>query len=271
MKREILSCTYRPDLKGFPNIALPFYPRSTGHFQRVLDEEFVPAGMKNFVQFFWCVKGEGELFLEGEWMPMHPGDVVYRLPMEEHRLRSRNGEWEYRWIAFDGPGARDFMLSYGYPRTCFHAGICPHELFISFENHLRDRTPYAWRQMVADVVSILAAAGGCNEESSLENRILRETIRICKENFGNPNLNVNALAERLEIDRSTLRRIFRKKMNQLPSEYLSQLRLQHAFSMLKQTFLPLSEIACRSGFQDVNYFCRVIRKSTGRTPSELRS
>ena len=81
---------------------------------------------------------------------------------------------------------------------------------------------------------------------------------------------MNSLAERLEIDRTTLRRLFLRKISITPSEYLGQLRLQKAISLLKQTAHPLTRIAELSGFHDVNYFCRSIRRSTGRTPGEIR-
>ena len=135
---------------------------------------------------------------------------------------------------------------------------------------MQELTPFCWRQMVSLICDILAAAGGMNAEGTLENRRLQEAIRICRENFHNPNLNVNSLAERLEIDRTTLRRLFLRKISITPSEYLGQLRLQKAISLLKQTAHPLTRIAELSGFHDVNYFCRSIRRSTGRTPGEIR-
>lgn len=273
-KRIVLRSLHRPELDSFPKVGLPFYPRSMGHFQRNMDDgEVVPPGQKPFVQFYWCVEGEGEMIRDpgAEPLRIHPGDVFFRMPLEQHVFRSVSPRWEYYWLAFDGPYAADFMRSYNYPPDPFFAGECPHELFLELNSRMQELTPYSWRKMVSLICDILAAAGGTNREATLENRQLHEAIRICKENFQNPNLNINALAERLEIDRTTLLRLFRRKISITPSGYLAQLRLQKAISLLKQTRYPLQKIAGLSGYSDVNYFCRVIRNSTGRTPGEIRS
>ena len=81
----------------------------------------------------------------------------------------------------------------------------------------------------------------------------------------------NRLADELAMDRSTLRRIFQSKMRMTPSDYLAKLRIQHALSLLDQTRLPLAEVADRSGFSDVSYFCRVIRRAVGVSPGSFRA
>ncbi len=124
--------------------------------------------------------------------------------------------------------------------------------------------------MFAEICRILAAAGGTNNEPTPENRLVLEVVSICGERYDDPDLNVNSLAEELSVGRSTLLGIFKKKMNLTLSAYLGQVRLQSALSMLKNSMSPLHEIAAAGGFRDVNYFCRFIKKHTGRRPSELR-
>ena len=41
--------------------------------------------------------------------------------------------------------------------------------------------------------------------------------------------------------------------------------------LLDQTRLPLAEVADRSGFSDVSYFCRVIRRAVGVSPGSFRA
>ena len=242
----VLSSLHRPELNQFPNIA---------------------------VQFYWCIAGEGEMECAPGSSPcrIRKGDFFYRLPFEQHFFRSTSPDWEYRWVAFDGPGAADFMRSYSYPAVPFPAGECPLELFQEIDAWLQELTPYSWRKMVALVSDILAAAGGTNREETLENHQLQESIRICRANFPNPNLNINALSERVGVSRTTLLRLFRRKMNMTPSDYLLQLRVQRAVSLLRETRYPLHRIAELSGWNDVNYFCRIIKRVTGRTPGEIRS
>ncbi len=261
----------RPEVNVLPSVALPIYPRSIGHFLfRNGMTEYYPGKERPFVQFYWGVDGSGEFMVDGKPSVMLPGDVLYRLPGEDHLHRSLTPRWEYRWVVFDGPFAETFMRSYHYPRTCFHAGKVPHDLFLKLENRMRERSPFCWREMVAIIAEILARAGGMYDVETREGRIVRDVIRLCRENFTDPSLNVNALAEMMGMDRSTIRRIFQKRMNILPGRYISDLRLQHALSRLHETLLPLREIARESGFSDPTYLCRIIRAKTGLTPDAFR-
>ena len=262
---------FRPELKQYPNIDLPVYPRSIGHFIRQPgNREDVKAGEKNFVQLFWGIRGTPQFERNGKCHILRPGHVIYCLPDEPYVIRTHQEECEYRWIVFDGPNAAGFMLSFGYPRTAFHAGPCPHQNFINFEEHLLVRSPYSWRRMFCEICNILAAAGGTMDAPTFENEKLHEILMICRARFGDPSLNIKTLSGELNLDRTTLLRIFRKKMNISPSEYLSMLRLQRALSLLQNPRLSLSEIAEQSGFRDSNYFCRFIRKNTGKRPSQWR-
>jgi transcriptional regulator, AraC family len=54
------------------------------------------------------------------------------------------------------------------------------------------------------------------------------------------------------------------------NEYLTQVRLEHARQLLKGYDLKIKDIAAICGFMDSNYFCRLFRKHTERSPSEYR-
>lgn len=263
----------RPDLSRLPDVALPFYPRSMGHFYRYGGySETVPENIKDFVQLFWCIAGAGEFLVDGKWLELKADEVFYRLPGQAHIDRTRTEPWEYRWIAFDGAGAADVMRSYNYPDTPFYGGVCPHSLFMEFEERLRECTPYAWRRMVAIISAILAEAGGVPEDPEYNGGIFSKALQICKEQFKDQGLNVNILAEKLEVSRTTLLRVFRSAMYTTPSEYLQSLRLQHATSLLEyRPDVPVHKVAERSGFSDPGYFSRLIRKRFGKSPIELRT
>ena len=83
-------------------------------------------------------------------------------------------------------------------------------------------------------------------------------------------ISIQTLADLCSINPNYAGQLFKQKMNQNLSDYLSQVRLQAALSLLRNSRRPLREIAVQCGFRDLNYFCRFIRKNTGRRPSELR-
>ena len=273
LKEKKLHALSRPDLNRLPDIALPLYPRGTGHFHRYSGQgESIPENIKHFVQLFWCAGGAGEFLIDGNWVEMKTGEVLYRLPGQSHINRTLTEPWEYRWVTFDGPGAGGLVSSYNYPATPFYAGSCPHSLFMEFEERLRECTPYAWRRMVAIVFELLTEAGGGPDDPDGGEGLFGRAMRICKEGFSDRDLNVNSLADALEVNRTTLLRVFRSGMGMTPSDYLQSLRLQHAMSLLEYRHdIPVHLVAERSGFSDPGYFSRLIRKRLGRSPVELRT
>ena len=55
-----------------------------------------------------------------------------------------------------------------------------------------------------------------------------------------------------------------------PAQYHLQLRLNSARDRLKNTRLPVGEIAQQLGFESAQYFSRIFKQKTGRTPNSFR-
>jgi len=72
------------------------------------------------------------------------------------------------------------------------------------------------------------------------------------------------------MSRSNLMRVFRKGTGQSPIEYLLRLRIQKSMELLRNTDLPITEIAMEIGFRDSNYYARQFRRTTGKSPRIFR-
>ncbi len=64
--------------------------------------------------------------------------------------------------------------------------------------------------------------------------------------------------------------LFRSVTGQTISEYVHNQRMKTALYMLTESELTVSEIADYLGYNDVSYFHRIFKRSTGKSPSELR-
>jgi AraC family transcriptional regulator, transcriptional activator of pobA len=53
-------------------------------------------------------------------------------------------------------------------------------------------------------------------------------------------------------------------------EVISQVLLLEAKSLLKQTAIPIKEIAFHLNFQDYSHFTKFFKDATGRTPADFR-
>ena len=54
------------------------------------------------------------------------------------------------------------------------------------------------------------------------------------------------------------------------SAWLNEFRVEKAKEMLRDTRLSIREISLACGYTDANYFARVFKRITGKTPSEYR-
>ena len=78
------------------------------------------------------------------------------------------------------------------------------------------------------------------------------------------------LAETVHMSQSCFRHHFTRITGVPPGEFLINLRLRKAILLLTLPN-PIAEIAKLSGFEDSNYFARLIRKRTGYSPKEIQS
>lgn len=79
-----------------------------------------------------------------------------------------------------------------------------------------------------------------------------------------------SVAQAFYISPNYLSHLFQKTGAIGFNEYLNHTRLEHAKTLLKGYDLKVKEVAHRCGFVDSNYFCRLFRKNTERSPSEYR-
>jgi transcriptional regulator GlxA family with amidase domain len=78
------------------------------------------------------------------------------------------------------------------------------------------------------------------------------------------------LAEIAQLSVHHFARAFRQSLGIPPHNYIVQRRVEHAQQMLRNTDLPLSEIAIEAGFTDQSHLARHFRTITGVSPSLAR-
>lgn len=79
------------------------------------------------------------------------------------------------------------------------------------------------------------------------------------------------VAEKFSISPDYLSHLFSEKKQLGFKETLIYCRLEKAKNLLKTSDLKIIEISKLSGFHDVNYFCRLFKKETQRTPTQYRN
>lgn len=83
-------------------------------------------------------------------------------------------------------------------------------------------------------------------------------------------ISLDDLSETFFINKFYLTRLFREQYGVSVNDYLIQVRLSHAKSLLKSANIPIKKISSDCGFKNTNYFYKVFRKREGVSPGEYQ-
>lgn len=124
--------------------------------------------------------------------------------------------------------------------------------------------------LIAKLCTIYANRNASNQKSrNDEDLALMRAISYIHENYGE-RISISDLAHETHLSKSSFLRKFISVCNMPPNEYIIQKRLEVAITLLKNTDIPLGEIAERVGFYDFSHFSRTFKRLKGITPSEYR-
>jgi transcriptional regulator GlxA family with amidase domain len=83
-------------------------------------------------------------------------------------------------------------------------------------------------------------------------------------------LSLSTLAKELQLSPAQLTQKFTLRFGKNPMSYITELRLQKAQALLRETNLTLAGIASRCGYDNEYYLSRIFKRKLGMTPSEYR-
>lgn len=128
--------------------------------------------------------------------------------------------------------------------------------------------PYSLRTLDQTIAKVLAA---CNErlpaESGPQTPVERARAYI-ESNFSGE-LNLDEIAHIAGMSKYHLSRSFRAELDVGVKEYQNRCRIEQAERLI-QDGLNVAEAGFAVGFSDPNYFSRIVKKYTGRSPSSMK-
>jgi transcriptional regulator GlxA family with amidase domain len=98
---------------------------------------------------------------------------------------------------------------------------------------------------------------------------LASAVRMMEATIDAP-LTIAAIARRSGVTTRTLETLFQKAIGESPGAYFLRLRLSAARRLVRDSRIPLADIAARTGFSSAASFSRAFRKAFGTAPSALR-
>ncbi|MDR1282436.1 MAG: helix-turn-helix domain-containing protein [Opitutaceae bacterium] len=98
---------------------------------------------------------------------------------------------------------------------------------------------------------------------------LRTAISYARQHTGEL-LQVRDLARHAGVSRRALEQRFAKTLERSPADYIRDMHLERAKDLLRETMLPIPDVATASGFSSPEYMARVFRARLGVSPLHFR-
>lgn len=105
---------------------------------------------------------------------------------------------------------------------------------------------------------------------AIDNIYCSKALKFIQEEYFK-DISAEAVAEHVNISRSTLDRLFRKLLGRSVEKEIYRLRMELAEKLLRETDLSVNAVAKRTGFDRVEYFVRTFKKIFGDPPQKYRN
>lgn len=106
-------------------------------------------------------------------------------------------------------------------------------------------------------------------QNSRNSKSIRAAVKYIEDNF-QKQITLDELAEVVHLNPVYLSALFKKETDRTLTDYIIDIRIQHAKELLRTTFLSVQEIVDKIGYKDNRYFSRLFRKNVGIYPTEYR-
>lgn len=140
-----------------------------------------------------------------------------------------------------------------------------HLLLVRISNLLQAR-----RQRKNDEGKQMLSAEDIQTDEPGERMFLERFKKAAKSHIGDANLRMDDLGSELSLSKVQMYRKVKALTGKTPAEVLREMRMQKAYSLLKQTDKTISEVAAEVGFAIPGYFSACFKKQFGINPTQLR-
>lgn len=98
-------------------------------------------------------------------------------------------------------------------------------------------------------------------------RSIRRCLEYIQEHYQDDEISFDDLCRITETSRSYLSSLFKQETGIGYKDYLNEVRISHAISLLEKTEMKVQEISEQVGFSNVEHFSRTFKSRTGISPS----
>ncbi|WP_199619301.1 AraC family transcriptional regulator [Paenibacillus alkalitolerans] len=256
------------------------------HHRKALSHHMSSSHFHRTYEVFYLMSGKREFFIKDRTMVIEEGDVVIISPNVLHRTTNTEMPAHERlivnihesyFIASDGSHADIlhplFEKEYVYVKCSSHDRMTIDALANKIIQEVRDKKPgyetYAQAltlQLLIDCCRLMTETGyETPEHPSSKHERISEVVRYINSHYMEE-LSLQRLAEKFYVSPYYLSRFFKEATGFTFVEYLNNVRVKEAMTLLLSSSMKANMISKRVGFGSVTHFGRVFKQVTGHAP-----
>ncbi|TLS54286.1 helix-turn-helix domain-containing protein [Paenibacillus antri] len=126
------------------------------------------------------------------------------------------------------------------------------------------------RERCLDVFRDLAEQMQTIRQSKGHRSLILQIRKYIEENYGNPDLSLNYLSDKFDINPKYLSKLFKDEIGEKFLDLLISQRIEKAKQLMQETDKPIQEISEEVGYTNYNSFNRAFKNVVGVSPSDYR-
>lgn len=233
------------------------------------EDDHVRPHFHNSIELVYVLSGVLKATLNGETHTVPEGTMLINSSYTIHSYETPDAS--YAVIAIipmnEVPSIRQTLLGQAF-RSCLH----PDDAKGTLRTLMEMMAAFAGEHAVAlkglsyAVLGLLIDRVGLMEaRQSDQTAFIREVLNYLQQCHAEP-LSVQRVADRFGYSRSRFSHLFHAHLGCTLFEYIAALRCRHAAQLLKETDMPVSDVAMAVGFESVRTFYRAFKRQYDMTP-----
>lgn len=260
------------------------------NFEMNLDECGIEQGIPGFgykyevlknAVIHYVSKGKGTFKVNNKIFNLKQGDMFIILKgMNVEYMASMDDPWEYYWIGFSGSNSSEYLnrtsIIDSYVVTCTENSKIPNiilnmcEISKNYNPSCSDDIVLL-RELYSLLYTFIKEFPKEFEYKDKElHTYIQDAINFINSNYMN-SITINEVANHVNLSRSYLYKMFIKNLKVSPQKYLINLRMYKATLLLKNTKLPIGEVANKVGYSDSLLFSKTFSKYFSMSPLNYRN
>ena len=237
-----------------------------------------PHGRVDY-QLLYVAAGKAHFYIGGEDIVVTAGHMVLYQPKEEQHYEYFGiDKPEVYWVHFTGGDVRNTLRHYDIPLNdhVFYCGT-PSTYVLLFKQMIEElqtcRVGYEELLEMCFRELLLVVQRTRLEKPSIVSTQVQEEMAFARQYFHehyNEPINIEDFAQSRHMSISLFMRNFKKVYEISPKQYILNLRMNNAQSLLETTDYTVSEIAAIVGYDNPLYFSRLYHKQKGQAPTDYR-